>query len=178
MLPNFQSSLIAERMNNETAHYAKRRVDIKNTPIQMNRDCKASNNEIIFQRVGVSKLPSETKNATKEETISSKFSKLNLNNLRKKSTSDIHNCDTKKNKVRKRCQEQHRTDEGMVTIRCKRMSTSRELEEVEIKVPVDVYKNIKNDRLDCKDFVRNTEKRKSIGNKLKQFLLGEYFEEN
>ena len=130
VLPNFQSLVIAKRMNSKS-------VDIKNTPTQMNKDCKASNSEIMFQRVGVSKLQSETKNVSKEETIRSKLFKLNLNTVRKKSTLDIHNCDAKKNKARKRCQEQHRTDEEMVTIRCKRMSISRELEEVEIKVPVE-----------------------------------------
>ena len=57
----------------------------------------------------------------------------------------------------------------MVTIKCQRLNSEREVEEVEIEVPTLVYSNIENHReLDKK---LNWFGQKSMGSKLKCLLL-------
>ena len=58
----------------------------------------------------------------------------------------------------------------MVTIKCQRLNSHKEVEEVEIEVPVVVYNNIESDDVDY-NLVRNSKQRKSLGNKLKQLIL-------
>ena len=60
--------------------------------------------------------------------------------------------------------------EMMVTIKCQRLNSHKEVEEVEIEVPVVVYNNIESDDVDY-NLVRNSKQRKSLGNKLKQLIL-------
>ena len=57
-----------------------------------------------------------------------------------------------------------------VTIKCQRLNSHKEVEEVEIEVPAVVYKNIEGDDVDY-NLVRNSKQRKSLGNKLKQLIL-------
>ena len=61
-------------------------------------------------------------------------------------------------------------DKDMVTIKCQRLNSHKEVEEVEIEVPVVVYNNIESDDVDY-NLVRNSKQRKSLGNKLKQLIL-------
>ena len=58
----------------------------------------------------------------------------------------------------------------MVTIKCQRLNSHKEVEEVEIEVPANVYKIIESDDIDC-NLVRNSKERKSLGSKLRRLIL-------
>jgi len=58
----------------------------------------------------------------------------------------------------------------MVTIKCQRLNSHKEMEEVEIDVPANVYNNIETVEVDC-NLVRNSKERRSLGSKLKKLIL-------
>ena len=57
-----------------------------------------------------------------------------------------------------------------VTIKCQRLNSHKEVEEVEIEVPAVVYDNIETDDVDY-NLVRNSKERKSLGSKLRRLIL-------
>ena len=61
--------------------------------------------------------------------------------------------------------------EQMVTIKVERLNRDRQMEEVEIEIPVGVYRNMDHEENCEKDFVRNCGKRNSLASKLRQLML-------
>ena len=61
--------------------------------------------------------------------------------------------------------------EETVTIKCQRLNSHKEVEEVEIEVPANVYNNIKNNSDSNVNLHRNSRQRKSLGSRLKHLLL-------
>ena len=57
-----------------------------------------------------------------------------------------------------------------VTIKCQRLNSHKEVEEVEIEVPANVFNNIETDDVDY-NLVRNSKERKSLGSKLRRLIL-------
>ena len=61
-------------------------------------------------------------------------------------------------------------EEETVTIKCQRINSHKEVEEVEIEVLANVYKNIESGDSDS-NLVRNSKERKSLGSKIKRVIL-------
>ena len=61
-------------------------------------------------------------------------------------------------------------EEETVTIKCQRINSHKEVEEVEIEVLANVYNNIESGD-SAGNFVRNSKKRKSLGSKLIRLIL-------
>ena len=61
--------------------------------------------------------------------------------------------------------------EEMIIIKCQRLNSHKEVEEVEIEVPANVYNKIHdNSDIDC-NLVRDSKDRKSFGSRLKRLIL-------
>ena len=60
-------------------------------------------------------------------------------------------------------------EERLVKIKVERLTKDKQVEEVEIEIPVSVYNNMQNN--EESDFVRNSGKRKSLACKLKNLIL-------
>ena len=58
---------------------------------------------------------------------------------------------------------------AMVTIRCERLNSEKQVEEVEIDIPASVYSNIQTRQ--AEEFQRNNTKRNSLASKLKHLIL-------
>ena len=58
-----------------------------------------------------------------------------------------------------------------VTIRCQRINSDKEVEEVEIEVPAAVYNNIQGNSEENGNLVRNSKERRSLGSKLRRLIL-------
>ena len=63
-------------------------------------------------------------------------------------------------------------EEETVTIKCQRINSHKEVEDVEIEVLANVYKNIESGDSDS-NFVRNSKERKSLGSKRNRLILKE-----
>ena len=88
-----------------------------------------------------------------------------------KSSSSILSVNTNKTPVMTRRMSKQERAEQMVTIKVERLNKDRQMEEVEIEIPMGVYRNMDQDR-DCdNDFVRNCGKRNSLASKLRQLML-------
>lgn len=61
--------------------------------------------------------------------------------------------------------------EKMVTIKVERLTRDKQVEEVEIEIPVSVYNNMETSANTDTDFVRNSGRRKSLACKLKNLIL-------
>ena len=61
--------------------------------------------------------------------------------------------------------------EETVTIKCQRLNSYKEVEEVEIEVPANVSNNIQNNIDLNVNLDRNSRQRKSLGSRLKHLLL-------
>jgi len=100
-------------------------------------------------------------------SLHSKSSTLSSN----KSNSSILSVSTGKTPIlgrrnRSRMQEE---EERMVKIKVERLTKDKQVEEVEIEIPVSVYNNMQNN--EESDFVRNSGRRKSLACKLKNLIL-------
>ena len=86
-----------------------------------------------------------------------------------KSSSSILSVSTNKTPVMSRRMSKQERAEQMVTIKVERLNKDRQMEEVEIEIPMGVYRNMDQD---CdNDFVRNCGKRNSLASKLRQLML-------
>ena len=86
-----------------------------------------------------------------------------------KSSSSILSVSTNKTPVMTRRMSKQERAEQMVTIKVERLNKDRQMEEVEIEIPIGVYRNMDQD---CdNDFVRNCGKRNSLASKLRQLML-------
>ena len=88
-----------------------------------------------------------------------------------KSSSSILSVSTNKTPMMiRRLSKQDRVEQ-MVTIKVERLNRDRQMEEVEIEIPVGVYRNMDHEENCEKDFVRNCGKRNSLASKLRQLML-------
>ena len=86
-----------------------------------------------------------------------------------KSSSSILSVSTNKTPVMTRRMSKQEKADQMVTIKVERLNKDRQMEEVEIEIPMGVYRNMDQD---CdNDFVRNCGKRNSLASKLRQLML-------
>ena len=63
---------------------------------------------------------------------------------------------------------QRQMEEQTVKIKVERLTRDKQVEEVEIEMPLNVYNNIENNET---EFVRNSGRRKSLACKLKNLIL-------
>ena len=61
--------------------------------------------------------------------------------------------------------------EETIVIKCQRLNSHKEVEEVEIEVPATVYNNIQKQSDTACNLVRNAKERRSLGSKLKRLIL-------
>ena len=99
-------------------------------------------------------------------SLHSKSSTLSSN----KSTSSVLSISTGKTPILGRRNKKVPEEvERMVTIKVERLTKDKQVEEVEIEIPVSVYNNMQNN--EESDFVRNSGRRKSLACKLKNLIL-------
>lgn len=101
-------------------------------------------------------------------SLHSKSSTLSSN----KSNSSILSISTGKTPIlgrRNRGRMKEEEEERLVKIKVERLTKDKQVEEVEIEIPVSVYNNMQNN--EESDFVRNSGKRKSLACKLKNLIL-------
>jgi len=99
-------------------------------------------------------------------SLHSKSSTLSSN----KSTSSVLSISTGKTPILSRRNKKVPEEvERMVTIKVERLTKDKQVEEVEIEIPVSVYNNMQNN--EESDFVRNSGRRKSLACKLKNLIL-------
>ena len=109
-------------------------------------------------------------------SIRSRKSSLSSTSLCSKSStlssthSDSSNICISTEKTSPRRKERNMKESSTVTIMCQRMNSHKEMEEVEIDVPANVYSNIES--IDNGyQLVRNSKERRSLGSKLKKLIL-------
>ena len=88
-----------------------------------------------------------------------------------KSSSSILSVVTNKTPVMTRRMSKQERGEQMVTIKVERLNQDRQMEEVEIEIPMGVYRNMDQEQKCDNDFVRNCGKRNSLASKLRQLML-------
>ena len=88
-----------------------------------------------------------------------------------KSSSSILSVSTNKTPVMTRRMSKQERGEQMVTIKVERLNQDRQMEEVEIEIPMGVYRNMDQEQNCDNDFVRNCGKRNSLASKLRQLML-------
>ena len=88
-----------------------------------------------------------------------------------KSSSSILSVSTNKTPVMSRRMSKQERGEQMVTIKVERLNQDRQMEEVEIEIPMGVYRNMDQEQNCDNDFVRNCGKRNSLASKLRQLML-------
>lgn len=88
-----------------------------------------------------------------------------------KSSSSILSVVTNKTPVMTRRMSKQERGEQMVTIKVERLNQDRQMEEVEIEIPMGVYRNMDQEQNCDNDFVRNCGKRNSLASKLRQLML-------
>jgi hypothetical protein len=62
-------------------------------------------------------------------------------------------------------------NEETIIMKCQRLNSHKEVEEVEIEVPATVYHNIQKQSDSESHLVRNVKERRSLGSKLKRLIL-------
>jgi hypothetical protein len=62
-------------------------------------------------------------------------------------------------------------NEETIVIKCQRLNSHKEVEEVEIEVPANVYHNIQKQSDSESHLVRNSKERRTLGSKLKRLIL-------
>jgi len=97
-------------------------------------------------------------------SLHSKSSTLSSN----KSNSSVISIKTGKTPVLSRRNMQRQMEEQTVKIKVERLTRDKQVEEVEIEMPLNVYNNIENNET---EFVRNSGRRKSLACKLKNLIL-------
>ena len=97
-------------------------------------------------------------------SLHSKSSTLSSN----KSNSSVISIKTGKTPVLSRKNIQRPMEEQTVKIKVERLTRDKQVEEVEIEMPLNVYNNIENNET---EFVRNSGRRKSLACKLKNLIL-------
>jgi len=97
-------------------------------------------------------------------SLHSKSSTLSSN----KSNSSVISISTGKTPVLARRSNKQITEEQTVKIKVERLTRDKQVEEVEIEMPLNVYNNIENNET---EFVRNSGRRKSLACKLKNLIL-------
>jgi len=118
---------------------------------------------------------SQSRSYCSSSSLHSKSSTLSS----RKSSASVISISTNKTPVVPRKSIKQNKPEQMVTIKVERMNKEKQMEEVEIEIPMDVYQNMDSDNqnemepgLTCdNDFVRNCGKRNSLVTKLKQLML-------
>ena len=85
-----------------------------------------------------------------------------------KSNSSAISIKTGKTPVLSRRNLQKQMEEQTVKIKVERLTRDKQVEEVEIEMPLNVYNNIENNET---EFVRNSGRRKSLACKLKNLIL-------
>ena len=62
-------------------------------------------------------------------------------------------------------------NEETIVIKCQRLNSHKEVEEVDIEVPASVYNNIQKQSDQESQLRRNAKERRSLGSKLKRLIL-------
>ena len=100
-------------------------------------------------------------------SLHSKSSTLSSN----KSNSSVVSISTGKTPVLARRSARQVMEEQTVKIKVERLTRDKQVEEVEIEIPVSVYNNMETSANTDTDFVRNSGRRKSLACKLKNLIL-------
>ena len=88
-----------------------------------------------------------------------------------KSDSSISSITTTKTPMKSRRSGKKVKNEETIVIKCQRLNSHKEVEEVEIEVPANVYNNIQKQSDTESNLVRNSKERRSLGSKLRRLIL-------